>query len=230
MSRYPELQSDKVRTIYNGYDEDDFKGLGDYPARGDRFEIVHAGLVSADYRDPSPLLHTVAHLIATGGLQPDDVRITFLGGGSYVRSRNFAESVEGLGLGKVVEVTDRVSYQTALQRLQTAAVLLLLQASDDTKALIPAKAFEYLRIGRPILALVFNGATADLMRGMEHCYVVDPANQSTLRSTLMTLYKLWQQSPGGVRVSRPILQYERRNLTAELARLLEGLVEATVSG
>ena len=118
----------------------------------------------------------------------------------------------------------RVPYREALQRLGQAATLLLLQASDDTRSLIPAKAFEYLRIGQPILALTLVGATADLLHGMEHCYAVSPEDQSGLRRAVMTLYTLWRQSPHGVRASRPIQLYERSNLTSRLAQILGELV------
>jgi glycosyltransferase involved in cell wall biosynthesis len=224
-ARYPWMPPDKIRTIYNGYDEEDFRGLekGDAPTK--RFEIVHAGLVSKEYRDPGPLLQAASRLVGAGSLRSEDLLITFLGGGAYVRSKDFAEQVHDLGLEKSVEVVERVGYQAALERLQRAAVLLLLQASEDTKSLIPAKAFEYLRIGRPILAMTYDGATSDLLRGMELCYVASPGDQSALQQTFVTLYRLWQTSGNRVGVSRPVSRYERRSLTAELAGLLNGLEE-----
>jgi hypothetical protein len=179
--------------------------------------------VNPNFRDPIPLLQAIATLISDSNLRHEEIQVTFLGGGSYVDSKEFSESVKLLGLDKVVKVSGRVSHQEALRRLQHAAVLLILQASDDTRSLIPAKAFEYLRIKRPILALTLEGATADLLGGMDSCYVVDPTDQSSLKQTVMLLYRLWQQSPNELQVSRPIQRYERSNLTAELAMLLEDL-------
>ncbi len=222
LSRYPELVPSKVQVIYNGYDESDFQGLATL-AQGDRFELIHAGLVTHDFRNPFPLLRAVVALLGSGVLRKEDIRVTFLGGGSYVLSRDFAEQVRSLGLEDVVAIVDRVPHRDALQRLRRAAVLLLLQASDDTRSLIPGKAFEYLRIDRPILALTLGGATADLLKGMEECYVVNPADESGLRSAVMSLYGAWKRSPGPLQVSRRILQYERKNLTGELAGLLEKL-------
>src|SRR5207247_7453171 len=125
--------------------------------------------------------------------------------------------VKQLGLHGVIQVAGRVPHQEALQRLGKAAVLLLLQASDDTRSLIPAKAFEYLRVGRPILGLTLEGATADLLKKMDQCYVVNPSNLPGLRWAIIQLYNQWRQSAGGVHRSHPIRQYERSNLTAELA-------------
>jgi len=222
LSRYPDLPPDKVQVIYNGYDEEDFAGLG--PAsRPDRFEIMHAGLVDREFRNPFPLFDTVSSLIGEGQLLREHVRITFLGISSWLRSPEFAARVKHLGLEDVVQLVPRVSHGEALRRLGRSAVLLLLQASDDTRSLIPAKAFEYLRLGRPILALTLNGATAHLLKDMDQCHVLDPADQFGLRNAVLHLYRSWQLSPDGCQVSRPVQRYARQQLTGELSRLLDGL-------
>jgi glycosyltransferase involved in cell wall biosynthesis len=222
--RYPQCPADKVQVIYNGYDQADFQQLPQ-ARKNDRFEILHAGLVTPEFRNPQPLLRAIASLFAEGLLKHEDVRISFLGGGSYVSSAEFAAMVQQAGLAGVVAVFDRVPHEEALRYQAQAAVLLLLQASDDTRALIPAKAFEYLRLNRPILALVLDGATTELLNGMEACFAVDPADQDKLRHAILTLYRAWQQSPEGQSISRSITRYERKNLTAEFARLLDQMTK-----
>ena len=102
-------------------------------------------------------------------------------------------------------------------------MLLLLQASEDTRALIPAKAFEYLRTGRPILALTLDGDTADLLRGLEACHVVDPSHSEALRASILALYDAWRGNDGVASVPRPVKQFERRHLTTKLAEILHEL-------
>lgn len=224
--RYPELGPEGVRVIYNGYDEMDFQNL-ERTILDRRFEILHAGLITTEFRDPFPLLRALATLINEGKIRRDEAKMTFLGGGSYLLSGNFSERVSQLELGGVVEVIERVSHREALQRQMAAAVLLLLQASEDTTSLIPAKAFEYLRSGRPILALTQQGATADLLKEMDACYVVDPADPSGLERAILSLYRLWQQPNRPTEIRRAISRYERSHLTAELAQLLEELTESS---
>jgi hypothetical protein len=72
--------------------------------------------------------------------------------------------------------------------------------------------------------LTLEGATADLLKYMDQCYIVDPANQIRLRDSVMCLYKLWRQSPDELQAARPISQYDRNNLTGDLAQVLEQLV------
>ena len=223
LSRYPELRADKIQVIYNGYDESDFSDNG-VAHRSDRFEIIHAGLVTREFRNPLPLLETVAALIADGSLPRDQVKVTFLGGDWWVASPEFTVEIKRLGLDGVVSVEGRVSHQAALKRLAEAAVLLVLQASDDTRSLIPAKAFEYLRIGRPILALTFEGATADLIKDREHCFVVNPADSVGLRNAVLSLYDLWRKAGNRcLEVDASTRQYERSHLTAQLANILDRL-------
>lgn len=226
LARYPKLSADKVRVIYNGYDEEDFEGL-DAPLRATRFEIVHAGLITQEFRNPLPLLRALASLIGDRLIPSRDAAITLLGAGAWIESAEFAGLIKTLGLESVVQVIRRVPHREALRRLAGSAALLLLQASEDTRSLIPAKAFEYLRINRPILALTLEGTTADLLKGMEHCHVLNPADEPGLRTTLLALYQLWQRSPEGVQVSRPIQRYSRRHLTGELAQLLDELTDET---
>jgi glycosyltransferase involved in cell wall biosynthesis len=216
LARYPDQTPDKVQVIYNGYDEEDFQGLPDW-SQADRFEIVHAGLVTREFRDPFPLFRTIAALVADGTIARSDVAVTFLGGGAWARSDGFVQGVAALGLDGIVQVRRQLPHREAQAYLSRSAVLLLIQASDDTRSLIPAKAFEYLRIDRPILALTPPGATADLVKGMDHCYVVNPVDELHLRRVVTDLHALWRRSPGSLRVSRPIERFARRRLAAELA-------------
>lgn len=220
LARYPDLSPEKVRVIYNGYDEADFAGQ-EAPARGDRFEILHAGLVSPDYRDPAPLLEAVASLIADGTVRPETIRVVFLGGSQYLATPQFTSTVQRLGLGEVVEVLGRLSHRETLRRLRRASCLLLLQASDDTRSLIPAKAFEYLRVGRPILALTLEGATSDLLKEMDRCLVVNPSDRARLRDAVAGLYREWRDSPHAIVTARAVQRFERTTLTAEMARILD---------
>ncbi len=231
LARYPDLSPDHVIAVFNGYDEEDFVGLGVMTTPDDEFEILHTGGVTPDFRDPFPLLRAVKSCMDRGLLDRERVRITFLGGGSYVSSTGLLEGVRNLGLGNIVRVIDRLSYRASLQRATGAAVLLLLQASDDTRCLIPAKAFEYLRSGRPILALTFEGATADLVRDCGRGLVVDPRNSQALESAVVTLYQRWRAGMvSDATAPFAVRRFERAALTAEFAAILDNVTGGTALG
>jgi glycosyltransferase involved in cell wall biosynthesis len=223
LKRYPELDPAGARVIYNGYDEADVPAEVSRPSKGERFELLHAGLVTPSYRDPAPLFRAVAALVARRRLDASRVRVVFMGGGRYPESSAFRDLVRAHGLESVVEVAPRVAHAEALVRMRRADALLLLQASDDTRALIPAKTFEYLRAGRPILAVLAEGATTDLLAGMPECHVAEPADAPALELALVRLYRAWRDGAGPAAVSRPIARFERAHLTAELAAILDEL-------
>ncbi|MCI0546164.1 MAG: glycosyltransferase [Candidatus Rokubacteria bacterium] len=228
LRRHHDLHPERVRVVWNGYDEADFHDFRPEVSR-ERFELIHTGLVTAEFRDPRPVLRALAELIAAGDIDRERTRAIFVGGGPWLRSSEFTASVAEMELGGVVEIERFVPHREALARLGRAAALLLMQASDDTRSLIPAKAFEYLRAGLPILALTFEGATTDLVKGLPRCFVVHPADEPELRRVVKHLYDLWREAPDALAVPRPVQQYERRHLTAALADALDE-VAGTRSG
>ena len=221
-ARHPGQLDRKIRVIYNGYDEENFADLP-MPQRAERFEIVHAGLMTPEFRDPSPILEELARLIAEGKIAREETRVSFIGGGPWAHSEDFAARVRSSGLADLATVEGRIPHREALLRQAHAAALLVLQASDDTRQLIPAKAFEYLRLGRPILALTLDGATADLLRGQEQCHVHGPADRSGIRGALIELHRFWQESPSGSVLARPVHAYERSRLAGQLAGVFDEL-------
>lgn len=226
-TRHRDLDPASVRVIFNGFDGLDFEHAA-APPRRDRFELLHAGLVTPDFRDPTPVLEAVAGLLREGRLPGDRFRIVFLGGGEYLNSEAFRSTVNRLGLASIVEVAGRVSHDEAIRRQRAAGALLLLQASEDTRQLIPAKAFEYLRTDRPVLVLTLEGDTADLFRGMVSCRVHPPEDRAGLSDAILGFFHAWERDPAGIGIGRPIERYERRALTGELAALLDEVTPSRV--
>lgn len=76
---------------------------------------------------------------------------------------HFAGAIERLGISDLVDFRLPVGYREALSEMNDADVLLVMQA-ENSNFQIPAKTYEYFRIGRPLLGLVdLNGDTAKLL-------------------------------------------------------------------
>jgi glycosyltransferase involved in cell wall biosynthesis len=227
-SRYPEKPSEKFVAIPNGYDEADFTSvLGSSASSPDEFLIVHAGSLSESFRDPRPLFEAVHRAAQMGLVDPSRIRFRFLGGGPFGESAEMKEAVKGAGLVSRVEFLPRVSYQESLAELGRASMLLLLQASKDTVDLVPAKLFEYLRAGRPVLALAPPGATAEVLSDTGGGWVVDPTDMDRLGDAIVTAYRAWTSGDLG-RLTAPsamLEQYSRERLAGDLAGHFETLLE-----
>lgn len=222
--RYPVLAAEKIRAVYNGFEEDDFVHLTPQPTDAS-FSIVHAGLLDPHYRNPTAFLRAFRACLDSGVL-PRDACAVFLGGGPWADGGALAEIVATLGLSNSVRIESRVPYRTALARLCGASSLLLLQGGDDTRMLIPAKAFEYLRTGRLILtAAPPASATGQLTAGFSGTFVAAPDDSAALTSSLTALVGAWRSDERLVdRTREGLMRFSRRSAAAALAEILDTLV------
>jgi glycosyltransferase involved in cell wall biosynthesis len=226
-ARYPGERRDKFVSIPNGFDEADFAALGPVErAGGAELLIVHAGSINSDFRDPRPVFAAIEEAARAGTVDRSRLRFRFLGGGSFGDSPEMARAVAAAGLAGHVEFVARVPYEQALRAVAAADMVLLLQASADTIDLVPAKLFEYLRAGRPVLAVVRPGASAEALEQVGGGWAVDPRDTGGLRDALATAYAAWQAGRLSELSARPaeLKSFSREHLTAELARQFDQLV------
>jgi glycosyltransferase involved in cell wall biosynthesis len=138
---YPE-QAGKMVTITNGFDPEGFPPVGPHTL-GKPLTMLHAGELYHG-RDPRPLLD------ALQGLRLP-IAVDFLGRMSGM-AFDFATEIARRGLGDSVKLPGMVPYAQALERMMRADILLLVH-TPDWRLSVPAKLYEYLGAGRPILAL-----------------------------------------------------------------------------
>jgi len=170
-----------VVTIANGCDFDDVSGLERHPS--ERFRITHTGSFFGR-RDPRPFLTALAD-------SQLDVQARFLGDFRET-DREWAET---LALGDRVDLIPYAprSESLALQRDSEALLLLIPEADGRGRGVLSGKVFEYIAVGRPILAAVPpDGAAAELLRETGAGLVVPPDDPAAIRAGLETLHARWQ--------------------------------------
>lgn len=225
-ARYPGEVPDKFVAILNGYDEADFASLPAAPPAGPRLTILHAGTINAEFRDPRPFFSALRSCIDAGLLTADELCVRFLGGGEFADDRALRDSVEQSGLARAVELLPRVPYAQSLEQLAGADLLLLLQSSPDTTGLVPAKLYEYLRAQKPVIALVPDGATGEILGQVHGGWAVDPGDTQSLRAAVADAVGRWRTGTlGDARADLAVLRrFDRKALTGELARIFDDLV------
>ncbi len=204
-----------VVTIANGCDFDDTAGLAYTPSS--RLRITHAGSFFGK-RDPKPFLQA----LADSGL---DAVARFLGD---FRSADL-EWAEGLGLGNRLELIPYAPRSTSLSLQRDSEVLLLLipDAGGRGKGVLSGKVFEYLAVGRPILAAVPpDGAAAELIRRTGAGTVAPPDDVGALRAALEELHGRFRNGglPDIVLDDDLRQQLSRRTRVEETAELLRSLL------
>jgi glycosyltransferase involved in cell wall biosynthesis len=222
--RYPDEPDKKFHAILNGYDEADFVDRRlPPPPTGTRLRIVHAGSINAQFRDPRPLFEALARLAKVGRIAPPEIELRFVGAGPFGDAPEVRAAVASAGLADSVSFLPRVSYDESLSLLADSDLLLLLQASDDTVGLVPAKLYEYLRTQKPVLALVRDGAITDVLAQTGGGWSADPADATTLDATLSDIVDRWRATELATHSAdmSVLRRFDRRALTGELAKVFD---------
>ncbi len=223
IKRYPDLPQDKFISIMNGYDDADFQALPDMPwKKKSQLILLHAGSINTEFRDPRPLFKAVKQAIDRHRIGIEQIKVQFLG--INQPAKVFQQAVEQLSLETVVEFLPRVAYQQSLEYLLQADVLLLLQFSDDTQSLVPAKLYEYLRAKRPVWALIYPGAISDVMTQTQGGWWVNPDDSDALAQQLQTIIQSWQQQTlSQYTANQQLKNFDRRVLSKKLATVFDHL-------
>lgn len=224
--RYPAAHAEgRLAVIENGYDEVAFAGLPDPPSKAGRpLVLVHSGLLYADGRNPAPFLAALARLQAAGTLGAADLRVVLRASGSEA---TYAREIERLELGEMVTLAPPFSNREALEEQARADALLLFQG-DRFDRQIPAKSYEYLRMGRPIFALVGeHGDTAAVLRSMGSAELVPIDDVDAIATRLPAFIRALRDGQAPVAAVATVAGYARSAGAARLAGMLDGVAAAT---
>lgn len=131
---------EKSSVLYWGFNEEDFENLEPYKWQDEGKVLVHAGNIF-DYQNPVNFWNFIGNKNKTG----EKIKIKFIGTVSPVIKR----TIEEAGLSADTEYPGFLPYKEMLSRLLGADYLMVC-ASEPRH--VPGKLFEYLRIGKPIIA------------------------------------------------------------------------------
>ncbi|MCE7977727.1 MAG: hypothetical protein DYH03_11405 [Nitrospira sp. NTP1] len=216
---------DRCTWIPNGFDRETLMPGKVPQAHSDRlsassgYELCHFGTVYGK-RTPRVLLQAVWELFQANQLKPEAIRLRFVGGWDTAdqECEQYAVDLEKHGF---LRREPPVSHSVCLREMQRSSVLLVLQ--PDSPLQVPAKIYEYVATGRPLLLIGGEGATANLVA--RHGLGVSSPNHITrIKALLIDIVTGAQQlvPPDAARVNR----FEYQSLTGELAAILDAAVRA----
>ena len=221
--RHP-AQAGRMEAIYNGFDPADLPApAGPIPVRPHRI-LLHAGsLYMPQY--VGILLRALRTLHERGKLSPDTFRFQLIG--AVVDTIPVLEDFRYLAERGILENGGQHLPQAeARQKMRDSDFLLLVDYYRPGGSLqLPAKLFDYLPVGRPILAITT--PDSPMHRTLEisglpnvRLFPTDDANQ-----VLEKIAKLLVM-PAGPHPLQPayVSSFDGRNQTAELARIFDRLL------
>lgn len=218
--RYPQTPSDRFVLLENGYDEESFTGLepGGISARRKGAPILlHSGIVYPSERDPSALFEALGRLKARGAIVPGDFVLRFR---AAVHDTLLRDLAARNGVEAMVDIQPPIPYREALQEMLRADALVVMQG-ESCNGQIPAKLYEYLRAGRPILGLADPaGDTGGTIQQLGFPVAKLESAEALEQIIPEFLAKLREGSLSGPDRS-VISRFSRRTLTGRLATLLD---------
>jgi len=214
------VPAEKVVTITNGFDEEDFVGVvGTPPA--DRFRITYSGSFYGPY-NPAPFLVALRALLDR---RPDSaIEVTFAGSAcDWVR-----ENVHDADLLRRFDLRGRVPNRH-VQTLLMQSHLLLHTYPSGVPYSVPGKLYEYLRTGRPIVAVCDRPSEVlALLEETGRGRAFRPDETSQLSSYLESEFDRWDRketTPAVIDSNSMLRRFERGFLTRRLADVFETLSE-----
>ncbi len=185
--RYPRAAR-KLHVIPNGFDPEDAPRARDIPERQQKL-IVHAGGLYHG-RTPNAIIEALARLRATHAPEALAVKILLVGHVDVKtgldQARYDAAQREGW-----LEMQAQVPRSEAQCLLEEADALLLVQPQSDVQ--VPGKLFEYLCIGRPILAIVPRASAIEnilLKSGIPHVCIYGDDEPAAADQKLLKFLRL----------------------------------------
>lgn len=156
--QYPRWAA-KVHVIWNGFDPEEAIGPEPLPERGYRV-LAHVGVLYA-LRHPASLMASFSRLVGRSAINPSEWKIRFVGPVQEMEKFRRDPAVSKLDEIGLIELSgDTVPRVEAIHQTATADVLLLIDIVDLSNIgyTVPAKLYDYILIGRPILCLTDYGS------------------------------------------------------------------------
>ena len=201
-----------IEVITNGYDDHKVER----PKKDSKFTISHIGSLLSE-RNPTKLWEALQELIKEHSDFKETFQLNLIG----VVSEDVLQSIDDYRLRDFTNVMGYVGHRDAIKAQMKSRVLLLIEIdSEDTKAIIPGKLFEYLAAETPILAIGPKDSDVEQIlkstnTGHYFCY----DEKLAVKSQIYSFFEGYRNNtlkvfPIGLK------QYSRKELTSKLVRLI----------
>lgn len=219
MNGFLPMKPRKNKVITNGYDVADIQ-LGDVEV-DTKFTISHIGTLNAA-RNPAVLWKVLGQICSVNEAFRSDLQIQLIGKVDY----SVLELIKQAGLEGQLNKIDYLPHQQAIERQQSSQLLLLLiNQSQNANGILTGKFYEYMASRRPILAIgPTDGDAAVVLTETKAGVMVGFEDEERTKQAVLEYYNLYKANELKTDADS-VDRYSRRNLTAQLADLLNELCE-----
>jgi glycosyltransferase involved in cell wall biosynthesis len=201
------LEDDRIDVITNGYNESDFIELKPYGLYPDKLTVLFMGGIYIGFQE------IILKFLKAVNEVDKDVEVVIMGRGvAGLQDVNMANLTRMLYVQpkKALSFASRVNFS-------------LLITLPSAKYNLPTGLFEYLRLGKPILALVpEDGDAAKIIKEASAGFILSH-DEKKMKEQLREIFQRWRR--GEFNDFHPdwdyVAQFERKKLTEKLAHLFD---------
>lgn len=220
----------KIYTIYNGYDQEDFSITNNLKNPQNKyFNITYTGTWGR-YRTPEYFIKGLFNLIDEKGYLKDKIRVNFIGeikANPEMYSR-IDQIINESGLNKVIQTNFKfLPHNEITSCLYKSDLLLLVESKAHAQAgVLAAKIFEYLYAKKPILALVPpNSEISYIIKKVNAGEIVDYYDTGKISNKIYEMYLKFEKGLLKYNsVNSEIKKYSRINQVRELSKIFDSLI------
>lgn len=214
-----DLPYEKVHTITNGYDEEDFKNIN--KETSEKFTIIHNGALYS-VRTPNNFLKALDNLIRQGKIDETKLSVKFIG----TCEKQIREEIEETPMNRFITWVPYLPHKESIKETANADLLLLISGvTEKVRAMIPGKTFEYLRMNIPILSISpKDSAVERIILETKRGFNVEYDDISAMEKVILENYNRWTRKFEINWDNEAIKKYERKNLTKTLADIFNATI------
>jgi glycosyltransferase involved in cell wall biosynthesis len=215
--QFPDLRAEHFTVLPNGFDPAQFAPL----TRASRptWELLHAGSLYYGRSLAAFVAATNQLLVRDPGFARD-FRLHLVG--TLDASARAELAVSRLGADRL-RLSGQLDHRATIEAMSSAdALLLVANTTPGADATVPGKLFEYLAVGRPILAIApRDSSTADLLRQTGGGWLAAADDPEQIACVLLRAYNTRDATAAN---PEQVARFDRRVLSGDLARVFDQVV------
>lgn len=209
-----------IAIITHGYDAQDFEGLPKTRVNTGKFRLLYSGTFHTSERSPKPFFLALKKAIEQNPELGEKVEARFVG----LFPTEYIKFAKSLGLERLIQVEGYKSHRETLAENFQADVLWATQSAvKRIETITQSKLFEYVACERTLFGIMPDGASRQFVLEANGV-VAHPNNPDEIASKLLDLFEMWKSGTLPIPPKDVVEKYDRRNLTAQLAREFEQLL------
>ena len=124
------------------------------PLSAEKFSLTYVGGLYGGRRNPEPIFKAIAHHVKDGLISKQDIELNYAGSEGNL----YKELSKKWGLDECIIDHGMVTFEKSQELQRNSSMNLMITWSTDAMGTFPAKFFEYINSGRPILLLILGSA------------------------------------------------------------------------